>query len=86
MQWGAMCWLVGFTVEVVADRQKSQFRADPRNEGSVIITRGCGRGRVTLTILAKFCCGSGIAVMAVPYLSGAPSGLSYCHPYSCMDC
>ena len=54
---GALCWLVGFTVEVVADRQKSQFRADPRNEGSVSLTRVCGRGRVTLTILAKFCCG-----------------------------
>jgi protein-S-isoprenylcysteine O-methyltransferase Ste14 len=42
---GAMCWLVGFTVEVVADRQKSQFRADPRNEGSFINTGLWARSR-----------------------------------------
>ena len=33
---GWSLWLMGFIVEVVADRQKSQFRADPANKGKWI--------------------------------------------------
>ena len=33
---GWSLWLVGFTLEVAADRQKSQFRADPANRGKWI--------------------------------------------------
>ena len=64
-----MCWLVGFTVEVVADRQKSQFRADPRNEGSFISTGLWARSRHP-NYFGEILLWSGIAVMAVPYLSG----------------
>lgn len=35
---GAAIWLAGFAVEVVADRQKAAFRADPSNDGSFITT------------------------------------------------
>jgi steroid 5-alpha reductase family enzyme len=66
---GAICWLVGFTVEVVADRQKSQFRADPRNEGSFINTGLWARSRHP-NYFGEILLWSGIAVMAVPYLSG----------------
>ena len=67
---GALCWLVGFTVEVVADRQKSQFRADPRNEGCFINTGLWARSRHP-NYFGEILLWSGIAVMAVPYLSGA---------------
>jgi len=40
MEWigllGMLVFTVGFVIEVVADRQKSQFRADPANEGAFI--------------------------------------------------
>jgi len=35
---GTVVWAIGFTIEVVADRQKSRFRADTRNEGRYICT------------------------------------------------
>ncbi|MFM7069915.1 MAG: DUF1295 domain-containing protein [Actinomycetes bacterium] len=35
---GAAIWLIGFSVEVVADRQKRAFRADPANDGGFIRT------------------------------------------------
>ena len=33
---GIVIWLAGFLIEVVADRQKSNFKADPANEGRYI--------------------------------------------------
>ncbi len=30
---GWSLWLFGFTIEVIADRQKTRFRADPKNQG-----------------------------------------------------
>ena len=33
---GWLFWLIGFTLEAVADRQKSQFRANPANKGKWI--------------------------------------------------
>ena len=33
---GLLVWTFGFVVEVIADRQKSQFKADPANEGKFI--------------------------------------------------
>jgi steroid 5-alpha reductase family enzyme len=35
---GALIWLAGFTVEVVADRQKRAFKRDPANAGRFITT------------------------------------------------
>jgi steroid 5-alpha reductase family enzyme len=35
---GLIVWLFGFGIEVIADRQKSQFNADPANKGKFIRT------------------------------------------------
>ena len=66
---GMALWLAGFAIEVVADRQKSAFRADPANTGR-FITSGLWAwsrhpnyfGEITLWV--------GIAVAALPVLSG----------------
>ena len=66
---GIAIWSVGFVIEVVADRQKSNFKADPSNEGEFIDTGlwAWSRhpnyfGEITLWL--------GMAVLAVPVLSG----------------
>lgn len=66
---GIVVWCAGFAIEVVADAQKSAFRADDSNEGRFITTGlwAWSRhpnyfGEITLWV--------GIAIMAVPVLSG----------------
>ena len=66
---GAAMWVVGFVVEVVADRQKSRFRADPANEGRFINTGLWARSRHP-NYFGEILLWAGIAVMAIPYLSG----------------
>ena len=66
---GAAMWVVGFVVEVVADRQKSHFRADPANEGRFINTGLWARSRHP-NYFGEILLWAGIAVMAIPYLSG----------------
>jgi steroid 5-alpha reductase family enzyme len=66
---GAAVWLAGFAFEVVADRQKSRFRADPRHRDR-FITSGLWAwsrhpnyfGEITLWV--------GVALVAAPALSG----------------
>lgn len=66
---GLAVWVVGFTLEAIADLQKSRFRADPANRGS-FITSGLWAlsrhpnyfGEITLWI--------GIAIIALPVLQG----------------
>ncbi len=66
---GVAIWVLGFVIEVVADRQKSQFRADPANKGKFIDVGLWARsrhpnyfGEITLWL--------GVAVLAAPVLSG----------------
>lgn len=66
---GAVVWVIGFTIEVVADQQKSAFKQDAANDGRFISTGlwAWSRhpnyfGEITLWL--------GIAIMAVPVLSG----------------
>lgn len=66
---GLALWLAGFFFEVIADTQKTRFRADPANEGKFIasglwsISRHPNYfGEIVLWI--------GIAVIAFPALSG----------------
>ena len=66
---GAAMWVVGFVVEVAADRQKSRFRADPANEGRFINTGLWARSRHP-NYFGEILLWAGIAVMAIPYLSG----------------
>ena len=66
---GTAMWVVGFVVEVVADRQKSRFRADPANRGRFIHTGLWARSRHP-NYFGEILLWAGIAVMAIPYLSG----------------
>lgn len=66
---GIAIWLVGFAIEALADRQKSEFKKDPDNEGRFISTGlwAWSRhpnyfGEITLWL--------GVAIIAVPVLSG----------------
>lgn len=66
---GFLIWLLGFMLEVIADRQKSTFRQAPENEGKFVNVGlwSWSRhpnyfGEITLWI--------GVAVVAFPILSG----------------
>lgn len=66
---GLMLWVVGFVIEVTADRQKSAFKADKTNDGRFIATGlwAWSRhpnyfGEITLWL--------GIAILSVPALDG----------------
>ena len=65
---GLAIWVIGFVIEVIADRQKKAFKADPENKGRFITTGLWARsqhpnyfGEITLW--------SGISIMALPILS-----------------
>ena len=66
---GLALWLIGFVIEVVADQQKTAFRADPANANAFITTGLWARsrhpnyfGEITLWV--------GVAIMALPALQG----------------
>ena len=67
---GAVMWATGFAIEVIADRQKSRFRADPANTGQFINGGLWARSRHP-NYFGEILLWAGIAVMAVPYLSGS---------------
>ena len=66
---GGAMWLVGFIIEVMADEQKKAFRADPENEGKFIST-GIWAWSRHPNYFGEIVLWLGIAVMAVPVLSG----------------
>ena len=66
---GAVMWLAGFAIEVIADQQKSRFRADPANAGRFINVGLWARSRHP-NYFGEILLWAGIAVMAIPYLSG----------------
>ena len=66
---GAVMWVTGFAVEVIADGQKSRFRADAANEGRFINTGLWARSRHP-NYFGEILLWAGIAMMAIPYLSG----------------
>ena len=66
---GAVMWLAGFAIEVIADQQKSRFRADPANDGRFINVGLWARSRHP-NYFGEILLWAGIAVMAIPYLSG----------------
>ena len=66
---GVFLWVIGFAIEVMADRQKSRFRKDQANEGRFINTGLWARSRHP-NYFGEILLWIGIAVMAVPYLSG----------------
>lgn len=66
---GTIVWIIGFAVEVVADRQKSAFKRDPSNEGR-FITTGLWAWSRHPNYFGEITLWLGIAIMAVPVLSG----------------
>jgi len=66
---GAVMWLAGFAIEVIADQQKSRFRADPANTGRFINVGLWAHSRHP-NYFGEILLWAGISVMAVPYLSG----------------
>ena len=65
---GAVMWVAGFVIEVIADQQKSRFRADPANAGRFINVGLWARSRHP-NYFGEILLWAGIAVMAIPYLS-----------------
>jgi steroid 5-alpha reductase family enzyme len=66
---GIAIWLTGFSIEVIADRQKSAFRKDPANQGRFIGT-GLWAWSRHPNYFGEITLWTGVAVMALPILSG----------------
>jgi steroid 5-alpha reductase family enzyme len=70
MGWiGALVWALGFAIEVVADTQKSRFRANAENKGKYIHSGLWARSRHP-NYLGEIVLWIGVAVIAVPVLWG----------------
>lgn len=66
---GALIWLFGFTTEVIADRQKSAFNANPANKGKFINT-GLWAWSRHPNYFGEIVLWIGVAVIALPILRG----------------
>ncbi len=66
---GLALWAIGFTIEVVADRQKKAFRNDLANKGR-FITNGLWSWSRHPNYFGEILLWVGIAVMALPVLEG----------------
>lgn len=66
---GLIIWAAGFGFEVVADRQKSAWRADPANAGR-FITGGLWSWSRHPNYFGEFFLWLGVAIVAIPVLQG----------------
>ncbi len=66
---GALVWVIGFGIEVIADAQKSRFNADPANRGKFIRTGLWSRSRHP-NYFGEIVLWIGIAIIAIPVLQG----------------
>lgn len=66
---GVVVWGIGFAIEVVADAQKRQFRADPANDGR-FITSGLWSWSQHPNYFGEITLWVGVALVAAPALSG----------------
>ena len=66
---GALLWLAGFVIEVVADQQKKAFREDPANRDT-FITSGLWRWSRHPNYFGEILLWLGITVIAFPHLQG----------------
>ncbi len=66
---GTVVWVLGFALEVAADRQKSRFRADPANGGR-FISGGVWSWSRHPNYLGEIVLWVGVAIIAVPVLTG----------------
>ncbi|MGI9607402.1 MAG: DUF1295 domain-containing protein [Acidimicrobiales bacterium] len=66
---GLVVWIAGFAIEVIADQQKSAFRADPANAGTFIRAGLWSRSRHP-NYFGELVLWIGVAIMAFPVLQG----------------
>jgi len=66
---GFIVWLVGFGIEVIADRQKSNFKAQSENEGK-FINVGLWSWSRHPNYFGEIVLWVGVAIIALPVLSG----------------
>ncbi|MBN2045811.1 MAG: DUF1295 domain-containing protein [Anaerolineales bacterium] len=66
---GLVVWLTGFGIEVVADRQKSQFNANPANKGKFINT-GLWAWSRHPNYFGEIVLWIGVTIVALPVLQG----------------
>ncbi|NNC99866.1 MAG: DUF1295 domain-containing protein [Gammaproteobacteria bacterium] len=66
---GICVWVFGFTVEVIADQQKSNFKKNPENKGKFINT-GLWRWSRHPNYFGEMVLWTGIAIIALPVLTG----------------
>jgi steroid 5-alpha reductase family enzyme len=66
---GIAVWTIGILVEIVADQQKSAFRADPANKGKFIHT-GLWAWSRHPNYFGEIVLWTGMAIIAVPILEG----------------
>jgi steroid 5-alpha reductase family enzyme len=66
---GALVWILGFSIEVIADTQKSRFRRNPENIGK-FITTGLWRLSRHPNYFGEILLWIGIALIAFPALTG----------------
>lgn len=66
---GIVVWLAGFAIEVIADSQKSRFKADPGNKGKFIDV-GLWAWSRHPNYFGEIVLWTGVAIIAVPVLVG----------------
>ena len=66
---GIAVWLLGMAIEIVADRQKSAFKADSRNQGK-FISSGLWAWSRHPNYFGEILLWTGVAIVAVPVLEG----------------
>jgi steroid 5-alpha reductase family enzyme len=66
---GLLIWILGFTIEVVADSQKSAFKADPANDGKFINT-GLWSWSRHPNYFGEIVLWLGVAIISLPVLQG----------------
>lgn len=66
---GVAVWIIGFGIEVIADTQKSRFRANPDNKGKFINT-GLWAWSRHPNYFGEIVLWVGIAIIAIPVLQG----------------
>ncbi len=66
---GLLVWVIGFSIEVAADFQKSRFSADPANKGKFIQTGLWSRSRHP-NYFGEIVLWLGVAIIAIPVLQG----------------
>jgi steroid 5-alpha reductase family enzyme len=66
---GVVLWLIGFAIEVVADQQKSRFKANPANEEK-FISSGLWAWSRHPNYFGEIVLWIGVAIVALPVLQG----------------